>query len=564
MLRRVVGRHLACWLVSAASTVGLATPLSSAQDSQTSTSPSRDTSATIAATGTGIIRGRVVAAGTDEALRGAQITLAAAGLPDSVILTDANGRFEFSGLPAGSFSLRASKAGYVTGAFQQLGSGNATPLALSSGQTIERADITLTKAAAFTVTVTAESGEPVPDVQVEVLRRDPAGRLVRIGAGVSAFASTNDLGELRLFAIPPGEYFVRAGGGIGAPATPANQSPYTPTYYPGTSEEAQARSIPVAAGQELDVSIVLMKAGTGSSARAATITGVVRAANGDGVAAGISLTQYRNNGVRSLGYRSQADGTFTVPNVLAGEYVLSASSTTLTDSPVYASIPLTVAGVDLPNLELRLAPAAKIYGQVVFANGAPAGAKPGSIPLRAADPRAIATGTGGSLNWKDDWSFEFIGVTKEPLFRLRADVTTWSIKAVTLNGRDITDVPLPLGAGEVTGLTILLTDKPTTVTGKVTTRDGQVPKQFTAVIFVTDPDRWNPSSRHVAFARGNPQGQFNVVGLPPGEYVAAAVEAGLSVADATPETLGKLRARAVPLTLREGETTTIALSTVEF
>ena len=65
-------------------------------------------------TGTGRILGRVVSTDTGGPLRRAQVRLTAPEIGVKVALTDAEGRFEFRELPAGRFTLNASKSGYVT------------------------------------------------------------------------------------------------------------------------------------------------------------------------------------------------------------------------------------------------------------------------------------------------------------------------------------------------------------------------------------------------------------------------------------------------------------------
>src|ERR1700716_1481297 len=62
-------------------------------------------------TGTAIIRGRIVAGDTGKPLRRARVTLTApelAGEPRNTS-TDADGRYEFTDLPAGRFTLRVTR-----------------------------------------------------------------------------------------------------------------------------------------------------------------------------------------------------------------------------------------------------------------------------------------------------------------------------------------------------------------------------------------------------------------------------------------------------------------------
>ena len=67
-----------------------------------------------AATATAVIRGRVTAADTGGPLRRAQIQISTGAATPRGALTDNEGRFELRDLPAGSWNMRVSKAGYVS------------------------------------------------------------------------------------------------------------------------------------------------------------------------------------------------------------------------------------------------------------------------------------------------------------------------------------------------------------------------------------------------------------------------------------------------------------------
>ena len=69
--------------------------------------PPRDSRTPVAApSGSGVIRGRVVAADTGAPIRGALVTIATRGMV-LTIYTDARGRYELRDLAPGSYSLRA-------------------------------------------------------------------------------------------------------------------------------------------------------------------------------------------------------------------------------------------------------------------------------------------------------------------------------------------------------------------------------------------------------------------------------------------------------------------------
>src|SRR5205085_9340476 len=69
---------------------------------------------------------------------------------------------------------------------------------------------------------------------------------------------TNDLGEFRLFDVPPRKYYVRATYTYGAPplsyadsAGVMMQAAFAATYYPGVTNVAQASPVTLHAGSEV-------------------------------------------------------------------------------------------------------------------------------------------------------------------------------------------------------------------------------------------------------------------------------------------------------------------------
>jgi hypothetical protein len=101
----------------------------------------------------------------------------------------------------------------------------------------------------------------------------------------------------------------------------------------------------------------------------------------------------------------------------------------------------------------------------------------------------------------------------------------WLIKSVTLNGNDVTDLPIDIAStGSITGIQVVLTDKQTALSGTVKTATGTPATDYTVVIF---PDRRREgavTSRYIRVVRPDQQGRFETKGLPPGDYFAAAVE----------------------------------------
>src|SRR5207244_9559448 len=124
------------------------------------------------AAGTAIIRGRVVSSDNGTPVRRAQVRAQSGELrANRLVSTDANGRFEFKDLPAGRWTLTASKAGFMTLRYGQKRPFEAgSPIEIADGQLMERADFALPKGAAITGRIFDEFGEPVASARVQVPR----------------------------------------------------------------------------------------------------------------------------------------------------------------------------------------------------------------------------------------------------------------------------------------------------------------------------------------------------------------------------------------------------------
>ena len=217
--------------------------------------PPRDTSAATQ-TGTARIRGRVTTADTGVPLRRVQVSISA--LEASIrrmTTTDADGRYEFAELPAGRYSVSATKGGYVTlqaGQRRPFELGN--PVTLGDGQTLTNVDLALPRGSVIAGRITDEFGEPIAMAQVQAQRYQygPGGQRRLTFAG-GPFIMTDDLGQFRLYGLMPGEYIVSAGVrqmGMAVGAGSANDSSegYAPTFYPGTISAADAQPVTVGLG----------------------------------------------------------------------------------------------------------------------------------------------------------------------------------------------------------------------------------------------------------------------------------------------------------------------------
>jgi hypothetical protein len=549
-------------------------------------------------TGTGRISGRVISSETAAPLRRAQVRLTAPEVGVKTSLTDAEGRFEFKDLPAGRFTVTASKSGYVSvqyGQSRPFESGRL--IELSDKQVLDKADIYMPRGGVISGRILDEFGEPVADAMVSTMRQTWLNGRRRLQA-TGRIAQTNDLGQFRLYGLPPGEYYVSAtlrntdvlamdmaiaGASAGAMGSQPS-SGYAPTYFPGTTTPGNAQRVTVTVGQEAQNTDIAL-----APVRLARISGSVMSSEGKPVeGALVSATPLNRSGEVGLSMmgmtgRTTKEGTFTISSVAPGDYTLNVRSVRIItsdggDTMMFraavgggdgdsetASVPVTVAGEDLTNVLIMTAKGAMAIGRLIFEGGAkpPAGA---SVRITAAASDADGPMVGSSsAAAQADGSFELKGLSGRRIIRAMNLPTGWIVKSVRLNGDDVTDEGVEFKSGqEVSGLEVVATNKPTEITGTVSSSEGAAVKDYTVVVFSEDSQRWNlPMTRWVAGTRPDQEGRFRVRNMPAGSYYAAAVDYVEQGAWGDPELLERLKVRARRLTLSEGGTETLELKLID-
>jgi hypothetical protein len=110
------------------------------------------------------------------------------------------------------------------------------------------------------------------------------------------------------------------------------------------------------------------------------------------------------------------------------------------------------------------------------------------------------------------------------LFRIFGLPQGWTLGAVKLGERDITDTPwdVPTGGKQIDGLKIALTQKAVRLSGSVVDASNKPTSGATVIVFADDEKLWLPGSRFISAQRPSRDGTFSFVGLPPGVYRAIA------------------------------------------
>jgi hypothetical protein len=509
---------------------------------------------------TATIKGRVVRAdGRALARVRVRLTIGQSG-PPLVAETDLDGRFEFTSLRAGTYTLAASKPGYVDVEFaQRRWPGHGQPITVAVGETRDRVDLVLPRTAAIVGRVVDEDGEPVEGAGIAVLESRLAAGRRRLVPVQAAGGRTNDQGRFRVYGLKPGRYYVSATVGQ-TDIIPSNRDlpGYAPTYFPGTPNPSEAQAVALGLSQDasgIDFAIVPM--------RTVSVSGTAFQADGAPVVGGLRLVSSQRSGLAtSMNARINPDGSFEISNVAPGEYVVQMfkSRPNAYTEGEFASTPVTVNGANVTGLSLHATAGSTITGRITLDGSGtirPSGVELIPAPINT-DLSPPESGPPTRADIRDDWTFRLAGISGPRRLRVARTPPGWTLKAIYVNGLDVTDTPLPFGtrAQAVSDVDVVLTNRITRVSGTVTDARGDPATDTIVVAFPTDRDRWYPESRFFGSAPVA-DGLFTLRGLPSGDYFVVAIDSASDWQEAA--LLDPLTIRATRVTLNDGQQTAVNL-----
>lgn len=548
------------------------------------------------AVGAGSIAGTVV---TDEAtpqpVARARVELTAEGQPPRTAFTDSAGAFAFADLPAGRYSLSATRPAWVRANYgAKRPNRPGTPITIADGQRIAGLQLRLMRGAVITGTIRDEFGQPAPGAIVRVMQyRTQNGERTLVPVPLPATAvgePSDDRGVYRLYGLPPGEYIVAATprplgpGDIrlttdadlqaarraaqqregAAPSPPPDASAtvtYATVFFPGTTSAAAATPVAVAAGEErsgVDLTLQLVRTsrieGTVSSPAGVAPESVRLLIVPAGPAvSGLPGAMMFNN------TRPDSDGRFTFRGIAPGGYTLTARAA----GGLWATADVAVDGETVSGVRLDLAPGLTIAGRIVV--DAPAALVPdlsaARIMLKPSGGGMVVMSLGGSASDGSDPVVHVDGRFTIPnvvpgRYRLTAQIGGpggWTLKSATAGGRDIFDFPLEIGPNDRIGDAVLtFSNRTQEVSGTLQDASGRPAPDYTVIVFPAENRLWDSPLR-IATARPSTDGRFQLRNLPAGDYrIAALVDIAPGEAN-DPALLEQLVPASVVFTLREGE-----------
>jgi hypothetical protein len=513
--------------------------------------------------GTASVKGRVVDGVTGRAIARARVRLQGP-VRRPAVLTDEGGSFAFSELPQGMYFLMTEKSTYSATRYPESGRSlrsRAQSFPLTDGEAREDVTVTMHRGGAIAGRVLDAYGDPLEGAMVNVLWAPKGGRPMMRGGGQS-----NDLGEFRIARLQPGRYLVRVRPSNNFQPDPMLSEQPLPqplsTYYPGTLAPDQAHVIVVNRGETVSGIDVALAEGVPS-----VVSGIVlpmdgQLGAGQAIAGGsISARPAGPNEVGGMqtGTGIRPDGTFRLL-LPPGDYVLEAHvaqsrATTQQSRPqneLLGVARVSVGTSAVENVSIFLGGGAVATGRVVFEGTTPAPPSPGEIrvPLSSQDgggcrPPMATIGT--------DWSFKVEGLSGTCGLQPGAAFGRWHVKAVMFREKNLMEEQVSFEPGQqYSNVQIVVSDRPSQAVVRVTDEAGQPTREFVAILFPTNKERWSQFPRYartispappppfanprvlagsgmtqingMAVPRGSVEAGDSVFGLAAGEYYAIALD----------------------------------------
>jgi 5-hydroxyisourate hydrolase-like protein (transthyretin family) len=532
-----------------------------------------------------------------------EITITPSGLMSVVykstppVQTDANGRFSFSADP-GRYKLSFSAPGYAKLDYgQRLSSGDGVPLNLAPGQVKTDIVMRMLPVGAVTGHIRDSSGQPAVGVPVQLFRFVYNEQGNRTAQRVTS-ARTNDLGEYRMYYLTPGRYYMSAGGapgGVGPDGivfltgggnfNQPNRIPqtYALTYYPGVSRESDATAVEVPPGADLrgiDLFVSsqqtykvrgrVVDSRTGQPPERVTIQMVLQNAD----LAGIGSTMSGSNNYKA------SDGSFEVPNVSAGAYILSASIPAPNPSmPVNfgnlspaerneyfraqqaedllrpkASLPVTVVNSDLEGVVLALGLNGTITGRIRVEGDAKPSLDFVGVQFKNNVPTSILEGGPNTRPVTAEGTFRVENVRPG---EYRVAVTGlpegFYLKEARIGDADALTSPLRYGGGDATGLELVLSPNVGSLEG--------VTEPGAQVVLLPVRNRERTELFHPVTA--DTSGHFAIPNISPGDYTLAAWESIEPFSFFDPNLIRQAETQGTPVRVEDSSKQTVNVTAIK-
>ena len=380
-----------------------------------------------------------------------------------------------------------------------------------------------------------------------------------------------------------------AGGSAAGMTEDGRPLAYPTLFYPNVPAAAKATVLSLGAGEEraaidftLKPVVTVKVSGTamGPEGPASNLQITLTPADGDQLASSVEILNGFTDG----------QGRFEIAGVPPGQYTLratrqprmaglpgemttmaqggavmtvrmasaSAAAPLPTESTLWTEMALAVGGRDIADINLGLRPGVKMTGQLQFTGGAQR-PTPDQLPaialvLEPADFRpGLMQGRG---RVEASGNFATVGVPPGRYFvRVMGAPQGWTFHSAMVNGRDASVTPVEVDGGDINGVMINFTDRPSELSGQVQVESGQA-EAVTVLVFPAEQQAWTgygSVARRFSSVRADKEGRFRVMNLPAGSYYMAAIPDKLASNWQDPKFLEALAPEATRVTVRDAD-----------
>lgn len=519
-----------------------------------------------------------------------------------------DGKYAVQNVRPGKYRIGAARSGYVRAEYGQRAAGKrGIPIETIAGRNVAGIELTLTATAAISGRIYDVNGLPVVKATVRALK--PSFQNGQRTFTAVQTTLTNDLGEYRLFWLPPGRYFVGVNApdwrGLGdlvvlsssgstasgamngqrfgtplddplAPAAPPRPfavagGSYMPMYFPNTADEQAAEAISLAAGASIEgVDIRLAPVRT-RRVRGVVIdseTGRPLINTTPGYANSVQTKPRTDSSAQTV--INPSTGEFDIP-VVVGPAVLFVAGYTRT-----GSIRIPAGDTDLDGVQIVVSSGYNVRGQILIDGVDPAARDPRIASLRvtlrettqsyminpppssgvpsATGEFTIQSVTAGDYNINVAPILTFAGNPSIP-----QTLQTAYVKSIRIGGEDILSGGFHAGSQPPDSpMVVVVGLNAGAISGTVVT-ENQMPAPDATVVLVPDADGRQRQDLY-RIATSDASGNFKFDRISPGSYKLFAwdnVDAGAWLDPAfmkANEDFGK------PLVVREGSREAVQLS----
>ncbi len=222
-----------------------------------------------------------------------------------------------------------------------------------------------------------------------------------------------------------------------------------------------------------------------------------------------------------------AGGTGAIPFIAIVSSGPNSGPSTPTDPLWHAAEPVTVVDRPVRDLALTLREGPRVRGRARFEGD---GTPPTAGDWAAAQILLMpASGRSDNFTWPRAFSStgEFVSVSVWPgRYLIRATPPPgWQLKAVTYEGRDLSDTAIDLAA-DLDNVIVTFTSQTLTLKGRVQVEAGAAAEEAAVLVFPVDPALWvdgGRASRRLVMSRVSRASDFTLPLPPAGEYFVIAV-----------------------------------------